>query len=91
MLWFTIVFLVLLKIPLAYLGYVVWWALKDPPVPGEGYEGAGFELGTDGPSPGSSWWKRPPLPGRRRGPRPHGTPARRPQTVVARGRSTTEA
>ena len=32
MLWFTIFFLVILKIPAAYLGYVIWWAVKDPPV-----------------------------------------------------------
>ena len=31
MLWFTIFFLVILKIPAAYLGYVIWWAVKDPP------------------------------------------------------------
>ena len=34
MLWFTIFFLVILKIPAAYLGYVIWWAVKDPPEPG---------------------------------------------------------
>ena len=35
MLWFTVVFLILLKIPIVYLCYIVWWAVKDPPQPGE--------------------------------------------------------
>jgi len=91
MLWFTIVFLVLLKIPLAYLGYVIWWAVKDPPQPDEGYEGAGSDLTGGGPSHDTSWWKRPPLSSRRRRPGPHGTPARRPQPAVVRGQTKTEA
>jgi hypothetical protein len=83
MLWFVLVFLVLLKIPLAYLCYVVWWAVKDPPLPGEGYAGADGVSGMGGPEPGSSWWKRQ-ARGRpvRRG--PHGSPARRPAPVSAR-------
>src|SRR5215216_8092783 len=36
MLWFSIWFLVILKIPIAYLGYVIWWAVKDPPGPSTG-------------------------------------------------------
>lgn len=81
--WFLLIFVVLLKIPMVYLGYVVWWAVKDPPLPGEGHAGAGG-LGGDGDPPsGRSWWK-PPLPGRtpRRG--PHGSPARRPRTALTR-------
>jgi hypothetical protein len=89
MLWFAIVFLVLLKIPVAYLAYVVWWAVKDPPQPGEGCEGAGRELG-GGPAPDSSWWRRPPLPGRTRRRGPHGSPTRRPEPVVARSKSTVD-
>jgi hypothetical protein len=90
MLWFTIVFLVLLKIPIAYLGYVIWWAVKDPPEPGDGYEGAGPDAGSTGPQPGSSWW-RPPLPGRQRHRGPHGTPARRPEPGVVRARAKSDA
>jgi hypothetical protein len=83
--WFILVFIVLLKIPMVYLAYVVWWALKSPPEPGEGYAGAGDALGPEGPQSGG-WWRRN-LPGRtpRRG--PHGSPARRPRTAFARARS----
>jgi hypothetical protein len=90
MLWFTLVFLLLLKIPLAYLCYVVWWAVKDPPAPGEGYAGVGDVSSSGGPEPGTSWWKRRPS---RRPLRhgPHGTPARRPATVVARARERSSA
>ena len=86
MLWFTLVFLVLLKIPLAYLCYVVWWAVKDPPAPGEGYAGAGDRADTGGPDSGPSWWKRraPKRPARRG---PHGSPTRRPEPALTRARS----
>ncbi len=88
MLWFSLVFLVLLKIPLAYLAYVIWWAIKDPPAPGEGYAGGGQVPETGGPEPGSSWWKRRaarrPM---RRG--PHGSPIRRPEPALDRVRSNT--
>jgi hypothetical protein len=84
MLWFTLVFLVLLKIPLLYLCYVVWWAVKDPPAPDEGYEGAG-DPESGGPEPGS-WWRRRI---RRRAPLrsgPHGSPRRRPATAFAQAK-----
>jgi hypothetical protein len=86
-LWFTIIFLLALKIPMAYLCYVVWWAVKDPPQPGEGPAGSGSEAGSGGPDVGSSWWRRL----RRRSPRggPHGAPVRRPQTVPVRARAET--
>jgi hypothetical protein len=85
-LWFTIIFLIALKIPIAYLCYVVWWAVKDPPQPGEEYGGTGNESGPGGPDAGS-WWRRL----RRRSPRggPHGTPVRRPQTATVRARANT--
>jgi hypothetical protein len=86
-LWFTIVFLVLLKIPLAYLIYVVWWAVKDPPVPGEGAAGAGGAA-VDGPEPGSSWRSRSRRRPLRRG--PHGSPARRPSPFLTHARSKTQ-
>jgi hypothetical protein len=31
MLWITIWFMVILKIPLLYMCWVIWWAVKDPP------------------------------------------------------------
>jgi hypothetical protein len=85
-LWFYLLFLVALKIPLFYLCYVLWWAIKDPPQPGEeGELDAVREPGLD-PDPATTWWQRRlGSPGPRRG--PHGTPARRPQTALARVRS----
>ena len=90
MLWFSIWFLVILKIPIAYLGYVIWWAVKDPPEPsvGLGYgsvqpEGGGGGIGGSGGS-GRRRLPRKPIPGRRPG--PHGGPERRPAPVYARER-----
>lgn len=68
MLWFTIFFLVILKIPALYLAYVIWWAVKDPPVEASG----GSYGGGVGPRPSGPWLPRP---GRRPG--PHGKPSRR--------------
>lgn len=80
-----IVFLVVLKIPAIYLCYVVWWAVKDPPVPGgQGDSVGGLE--PDGPEPGGSWWRR--RPSRKpfqRG--PHGSPPRRPAPAPTTARS----
>jgi hypothetical protein len=78
MLWFTIWFMVILKIPALYLGYVVWWAVKDPPVEAagdqaDGFGGGGAPLGPRGP--------RLPVPGRRPG--PHGKPVRRQSRTAA--------
>jgi hypothetical protein len=44
------VVLILLKLPVAYVGYVLWWAIKAEP-----------ELGTEGGTEGMNWapWKRP--------------------------------
>ena len=82
MLWFTIFFLVILKIPAAYLGYVIWWAVKDPPEPGTGFEHARVALPEDsgGPSFRPARVQKP-IPGRRPG--PHGSPVRRPLPVPA--------
>ena len=65
--WFTVWFMVILKIPILYLAWVIWWAVKDPPEAHEGEE-------IDG---GGLPWRRPrrPRPGRRGG--PHGTNRRR--------------
>jgi hypothetical protein len=74
MLWFTLWFMVILKIPILYLAWVIWWAVKDPP---EAFaDGPAAALGGDG---GPGW--RPSLhrdrTGRPRG-GPHGSPLRRP-------------
>jgi hypothetical protein len=87
MLWFSIWFLVILKIPIAYLAYVIWWAVKDPPAPATGPAFGGSESGDGGGGvPGQTRRRLPrrPLPGRRPG--PHGTPVRRPVPAHARER-----
>jgi hypothetical protein len=87
MVWFTIWFLVILKIPIAYLGYVIWWAVKDPPTPAGGSAPGWAETSDGGGGVGSPGRRRrppTPIPGRRPG--PHGTPARRPVPVRARER-----
>jgi hypothetical protein len=87
MVWFTIWFLVILKIPVAYLAYVIWWAVKDPPAPSTG---PGFGQSTsddDGGGvggPGRRRLPRRPVPGRRPG--PHGSPRRRPVPLRVRER-----
>ncbi len=55
-LWEIIFMLVILKIPIAYVGWVVWWAIKAEP-----------EAGVEGGSEGIGWRprrRRPPSPGR---------------------------
>jgi len=64
--------MVILKIPIAYLCYVVWFAIKAKPRPGRG-DAAGVRVSPDSPGPGFGGLRRPP---RRRPPRPHGGPAR---------------
>jgi hypothetical protein len=89
MLWFSIWFLVILKIPIVYLGYVIWWAVKDPPEPFAGPEYRCSQTGNGGGGVGDvDRRRRPhkPIPGRRPG--PHGAPARRPAPAYARERST---
>ena len=73
--WEAVFFLVLLKIPVVYLGLVVWWAIRAEPDKGEPLSVA---LVTDTPpsGPGFGVGQRParrPSPGR-----PHGLMARRP-------------
>jgi hypothetical protein len=72
MLWFTIWFMVILKIPALYLGYVIWWAVKEPPVETSGGSDGNAGGGGTGPSP-----NRPRLPVPGRSPGPHGKPVRR--------------
>jgi hypothetical protein len=84
-LWFTIWFLVILKLPAAYLAYVIWWAVKDPPEPGRGPGGAGVPAADDGgPRLFVPRRRRAPVPGRHPG--PHGSPARRPLPGIAASR-----
>jgi hypothetical protein len=69
--WIAIIFLLVLKIPIVYVCWVVWWAIKAEPE-------VGTQGGTEGLS-GMNWkpWRRPPAAGPRRG-GPHG---RRSQSV----------
>ena len=87
MLWFTLWFMVILKIPALYLGYVIWWAVKDPPDPGT--DPAYSRVPSSDEDSGGTAWRRPRgrgwVPGRRPG--PHGSPSRRPQPVLSPGRA----
>ena len=71
--WWAFIFLMLImKVPVVYLGTVIWWAVQEPKPP----EGAAklAEL----PEPLQPWrpWRLRRRPGPRRG--PHGSPVRRP-------------
>jgi len=70
-LWELVFLMVILKIPIAYLCYVVWYAVKAEP---HGRGGpAGVRVVPDPPPPGVDHFRRRP---RRRPPRPHGGPSR---------------
>jgi hypothetical protein len=73
--WELIFMMLVLKIPLVYLCWVVWWAIKAEPEPGE-----------IGGSEGLNWrpWRPPAGPRPRRG-GPHGKRSRT-ATRTARGR-----
>jgi hypothetical protein len=77
--WEAIFMLLVLKIPMVYLGIVVWWALRAEPR----VDAGGDEVGVLAPLTPCGWneWKRR----RQRGgvPRPFRPPARR----VARART----
>lgn len=76
MVWEAIFLLLILKIPVVYLGCVVWWAIRAKPEPPEPLEGALVTEPVD-PEPRPAWSVL------RRGsrsqprPRPHGSPGRR--------------
>jgi hypothetical protein len=71
-LWELVFLMVILKIPIAYLCYVVWYAIKAEP---RGRGGpAGVRVIPDQPPPSFDYRLR--LRSRRRPPRPHGGPAR---------------
>ena len=70
-LWELVFLMVILKIPIAYLCYVVWYAIRAEP---RGRGGpAGVRVTPDTPPPGLDY---PPRRSRRRPSRPHGGPAR---------------
>ena len=81
MTWELIWMLVILKIPVIYLGLVVWWAVRAKPAPLEPALLA-VETGLD-PRPGWRFMRGPRAP--RRG--PHGTPGRGYRRQVARARA----
>ena len=67
LIWEIVFVLLILKLPVAYVCWVIWWAVKSEP-----------ELGLEGEADGSTWspWRR-----RRKGPKPprngpHGAPDR---------------
>jgi hypothetical protein len=70
-LWELVFLMVILKIPIVYLSYVVWYAIKSEP---RGRGGpAGVRVLPDPPSPSYDRLRRR---SRRRPPRPHGGPVR---------------
>jgi hypothetical protein len=85
--WELVFMLVILKIPVVYLCWVVWWAIRAEPEP---LEGAGRLVPVTPPTPDCGWRRRR-AELLRRGPRPRGggrtpTPGR---VLDARGRVTT--
>jgi hypothetical protein len=71
--WAVFWLAVILKIPIAALLYIVWWAVKEPPQPGIGEDDGGGSV-RDGPRPRL----QPPTPPRRgpHGDLPPASPAR---------------
>jgi hypothetical protein len=81
--WEIVFLMLILKIPIVYLGVVVYYAIKAEPRPEEG-AAVTAELRND--DPGSGWGRR--LHPRRFRPGPHGGPSRTysrgPRTAAAR-------
>jgi hypothetical protein len=72
--WEIVFLMVILKIPIGYLCWVIWWAIKAEPRPQEG-AAVTADTGGDGPIRPTRPRLRPRL--RPRGPRPpHGAPVR---------------
>jgi hypothetical protein len=67
--WELVFFMVILKIPIVYLGLVVWHAIKAEPTPDDGIT-VSVRAGSDDQGPG---WGRGSRPRRSR---PHGGPSR---------------
>ena len=70
--WEIVFLMLILKIPIVYLGMVVYYAIKAEPRPEEG-AAVTVRLGGDDPGPG---WRRRTRPRGLR-PHPHGGPTRR--------------
>ncbi|MHB1243180.1 MAG: hypothetical protein ACYC1P_07265 [Gaiellaceae bacterium] len=82
MLWELVFMLVILKIPVVYLGAVVWWAIRAEPQPPEG----AVRLAPLPAGPGCDWRPRR-ADGRRRGQVPRaGRPAVPARFALARAR-----
>jgi hypothetical protein len=83
--WEIVFLMVILKIPILYLCFVVYYAIKAEPRPEAG-AGVTAQLGPDGDDGGSRRRRRFP-----RLPRPHGSPTRTyprtPQAALAQSRS----
>jgi hypothetical protein len=77
--------LVILKIPVVYLCWVVWWAVRAEPEP---LEGAPLPAVPVLPRPPECSWRRRRTELRRRGPRPRGggRAGSRGRVAYARGR-----
>lgn len=69
--WELIFLMLILKIPIVYLCWIVYWAVKAEPQPEEG-DGALVRVPPDGGPPNRPRRRRRPAPTR-----PHGGPARR--------------
>jgi hypothetical protein len=67
--WEFVFMMLILKIPIVYLGFVVYWAVKAEPKPPEP---AVLVASVPEPEPRPPWRRRP----RRRRPGPHGSPER---------------
>jgi hypothetical protein len=78
MVWEAVFMLLILKIPIIYLGWVVYWAIKAEPHP---EEGAVLPVAGE-PDPRPGWSRR----GRLRGPR-HEGPHRGPSRIYPRRRA----
>lgn len=76
--WELIFLMVIMKIPIVYLCWVVWWAIKAEP---RGEEGAALYAVPEDDSPGPWQFRRARRP---RPSRPHGGPTRvQPRTARA--------
>ena len=71
--WELIFLMVIMKIPILYLCWVVWWAIKSEPRP---EEGAALVAAIPLDSPDSGVRRRRRGPPRPRPARPHGGPSR---------------
>ena len=72
--WELVFMMLVLKIPIVYLGFVVWWAVRAEPRPPEP---ALLPVVAESPRP-CPWW--------RRRPRPAGGPGRPPSRQLVRAR-----